>query len=267
MNEGDAVQDDEFIRQFWARKLLLEALPADLDVRQELTYNGLLDLYRDLVENVTTGTYDRKQELLNKLLAAENNRTFSLGNGCVIPHLRESDRTHVAWRFPSTPISLTSGDAIKVAAFVIAGDDILTPVLACACDVLTQPPLLEIIRSGQDDGTIANTIHQYLNGSYQRYHRMFFASADWIAASVKIVNRRGLHARAAAKLATSAGRYACNILVSSNGREIDARSIMGLMMLGSGRGMELCLRASGPEAHPGLEMVVALINSGFDEAD
>uniref|UniRef100_A0A8J4M570 HPr family phosphocarrier protein n=1 Tax=Acidicaldus sp. TaxID=1872105 RepID=A0A8J4M570_9PROT len=84
---------------------------------------------------------------------------------------------------------------------------------------------------------------------------------------VQIRNRRGLHARAAARFVTLAERFGAAIDVVRDGQSVSARSIMGLMMLGAGQGTEIELRAEGWDAQQALEALAALIEAGFDEQD
>jgi len=84
---------------------------------------------------------------------------------------------------------------------------------------------------------------------------------------VTIVNRRGLHARAAAKFVTMAERFGASIEVSRDGQSVSARSIMGLMMLGAGQGSQLELQAEGWDAKEALEALIALVEAGFNEQD
>ena len=88
-----------------------------------------------------------------------------------------------------------------------------------------------------------------------------------VTRTVVIPNRRGLHARAAAKLVTTAERFSANIEVVRDGQAVSARSIMGLMMLGAGNGAEIMLRAEGWDAHEALDALAALIEAGFNEQD
>lgn len=92
-------------------------------------------------------------------------------------------------------------------------------------------------------------------------------SGSVISAEVGIVNRRGLHARAAAKLVTLAEQYSAEIEVTKDGQSVSARSIMGLMMLGAGQGSSVMLSADGPDAREALDAITALINAGFHETD
>jgi phosphocarrier protein HPr len=88
-----------------------------------------------------------------------------------------------------------------------------------------------------------------------------------IALDVGIINRRGLHARAAAKLVTLAERFSASVDVSKDGQSVSARSIMGLMMLGAGPGSTVRLTAEGFDAREALEAIAALIEAGFHETD
>jgi phosphocarrier protein len=84
---------------------------------------------------------------------------------------------------------------------------------------------------------------------------------------ITICNSRGLHARAAAKFVTLAERYGASVDVVKDGQSVSARSIMGLMMLGAGRGSQIELRAEGWDAKEALEALAALVEAGFDERD
>lgn len=84
---------------------------------------------------------------------------------------------------------------------------------------------------------------------------------------VTVQNRRGLHARAAAKFVTLAERFGASVDVERDGQAVSARSIMGLMMLGAGQGSQLLLRAEGWDAKEALDALVGLVESGFHEQD
>ncbi|MEO9189135.1 MAG: HPr family phosphocarrier protein [Acetobacteraceae bacterium] len=84
---------------------------------------------------------------------------------------------------------------------------------------------------------------------------------------VVISNKRGLHARAAARFVTLAERFGAAVDVLRDGQSVSARSIMGLMMLGAGPGAEIELRAEGWDAREALDALVALVESGFHEQD
>lgn len=80
-----------------------------------------------------------------------------------------------------------------------------------------------------------------------------------------ISNKLGLHARASAKLTQLAGRYTSEIWMSRNGRRINAKSIMGVMMLAAGKGSVVTLEAEGPDADAALAALAELIDNKFDE--
>jgi len=84
-------------------------------------------------------------------------------------------------------------------------------------------------------------------------------------ACVTVVNRRGLHARAAAKFVKLAGAFDAEVTVMAKGIEVPGTSIMGLMMLAASPGCELELRATGPTAAAAVESLAALIEKKFDE--
>jgi phosphocarrier protein HPr len=83
--------------------------------------------------------------------------------------------------------------------------------------------------------------------------------------TVGIVNERGLHARASAKFVKLASTFDAEIQVSRDGSTVDARSIMGLMMLAAGIGSTIEISAEGAEAEAALEALCALVAGRFDE--
>ena len=93
------------------------------------------------------------------------------------------------------------------------------------------------------------------------------ADAAVLSRDVVIVNKRGLHARAAAKFVTMAETFGACVEVVRDGQNVNARSIMGLMMLGAGRGSSIELRAEGWDAKEALDALAALVEAGFHESD
>jgi phosphocarrier protein len=91
------------------------------------------------------------------------------------------------------------------------------------------------------------------------------SAAPVLTRSVTITNTRGLHARAAAKFVMLAESFGASVDVIRDGQSVPARSIMGLMMLGAGKGAVIELRAEGWDAKEALEALAALVESGFDE--
>jgi phosphocarrier protein len=88
-----------------------------------------------------------------------------------------------------------------------------------------------------------------------------------ISRDVGIVNRRGLHARAAAKLVTLAEKFSASVEVAKDGQSVSARSIMGLMMLGAAPGSTVRLTAEGFDSKEALDAIADLIEAGFHETD
>ncbi len=84
---------------------------------------------------------------------------------------------------------------------------------------------------------------------------------------IEIINKLGLHARASAKLTQTAGRFQADIFVSKAGKRVNAKSIMGVMMLAAGKGSKLELEASGADEGDAMGAVVALINDKFGEGE
>ena len=85
--------------------------------------------------------------------------------------------------------------------------------------------------------------------------------------SAEIVNKLGLHARAAAKLTHLAGDYKCEIWISRSGRRVNAKSIMGVMMLAAGQGSSVLLEADGADADQAIAALLKLIADKFGEGE
>lgn len=84
---------------------------------------------------------------------------------------------------------------------------------------------------------------------------------------ITIVNKLGLHARASAKLTQLAAKFPCEVYLTRNGRKINAKSIMGVMMLAAGIGSQVLLETEGEQAEDALEAISALINDKFGEGE
>lgn len=88
-----------------------------------------------------------------------------------------------------------------------------------------------------------------------------------IKASISISNKLGLHARASAKLTKLAGGFQCDVFMSRNGRRVNAKSIMGVMMLAAGMGAEVEIETSGADEQTAMDALCALINDKFGEGE
>ena len=86
-------------------------------------------------------------------------------------------------------------------------------------------------------------------------------------AEAEIVNKLGLHARAAAKLTQLAGGFTAEVWLSRNGRRVNAKSIMGVMMLAAGQGSSVVLEAEGADAEAALDAITKLIAEKFGEGE
>ena len=86
-----------------------------------------------------------------------------------------------------------------------------------------------------------------------------------IQATTNITNKLGLHARASAKLTKLAGSYPCEIWISKGERRVNAKSIMGVMMLAAGLGSEVTLETEGAQAQEAMDALLALMADRFGE--
>lgn len=84
---------------------------------------------------------------------------------------------------------------------------------------------------------------------------------------ITLVNKLGLHARASAKLVSLASEFDSEVLLKRNGQAVNAKSIMGLMMLAAARGSELELCADGRDEKKAIDALVGLINDRFGEGE
>jgi phosphocarrier protein len=83
----------------------------------------------------------------------------------------------------------------------------------------------------------------------------------------EIINKLGLHARASAKLTQAAGNYASSVWLSRNGRRVNAKSIMGVMMLAAAKGSKILIETDGPDESEAMQALLALIAERFGEGE
>ena len=88
-----------------------------------------------------------------------------------------------------------------------------------------------------------------------------------IRTTATISNKLGLHARASAKLTKLAGSFQSDVWMSRNGRRINAKSIMGVMMLAAGLGAEVEIETDGPDEQAAMDGLLALIDDKFGEGE
>ncbi|WP_075187255.1 HPr family phosphocarrier protein [Teredinibacter haidensis] len=84
---------------------------------------------------------------------------------------------------------------------------------------------------------------------------------------IQIINKLGLHARAATKLANLSNRFSSRIEVVAKGKATDAKSIMSLMLLAASKGTDITLRTDGEDEEAAMGALIELINNRFDEAE
>ena len=82
---------------------------------------------------------------------------------------------------------------------------------------------------------------------------------------VEIVNKLGLHARASAKLTQLAAKFQSDVHIARNGRKVNAKSIMGVMMLAAGKGAKVTIEVDGPDEGDAMDAIVGLIGDYFGE--
>ena len=85
--------------------------------------------------------------------------------------------------------------------------------------------------------------------------------------SIKIINKLGLHARASAKLTQVANQFESNIWIEKNDKKVNAKSIMGVMMLAASQGTDIKISTEGVDEKEALDSITALINDYFGEGE
>lgn len=88
-----------------------------------------------------------------------------------------------------------------------------------------------------------------------------------VSQQVTIINKLGLHARAASKLVNQASQFESDVYIDKEGNRVNAKSIMGVMMLAASKGTEIVLEVEGADEQACLEAMILLINNRFDEAE
>jgi len=88
-----------------------------------------------------------------------------------------------------------------------------------------------------------------------------------LSENITIINKLGLHARAASKLVSKASQYESDVWIDKQGNRVNAKSIMGVMMLAASKGTEVVLEVEGNDEKDCLEAIVQLINDRFDEGE
>lgn len=86
-------------------------------------------------------------------------------------------------------------------------------------------------------------------------------------ATLEIVNKLGLHARAAVLLVQAASRFDAKVTVTKDGQAVDGRSIMGVMMLAAEQGSWIDVETTGPQARPALDAIAEIVANKFNEAE
>jgi len=88
-----------------------------------------------------------------------------------------------------------------------------------------------------------------------------------LVTSIKIINNLGLHARASAKLTQVANQFKSDIWIEKNNKKVNAKSIMGVMMLAASQGSDITITTEGPDEQDALNSIIALINEYFGEGE
>ena len=88
-----------------------------------------------------------------------------------------------------------------------------------------------------------------------------------ISRDIEIINKLGLHARASAKLTQLAAKFQCEVWMTRERKRVNAKSIMGVMMLAAGKGSTVTLETEGADEHEAMDALVQLIEARFGESE
>ena len=195
---------------------------------------------------VCIGPEDDIERRRRELAAAA--KSVDMGNGVVL----------VTDMYGGTPCNLALTLLERGKIEVLAGTNL--PSLIKLVDVRAKLPLDEAVKEAIEAG------RKYMRaGSADRAEFETMNEPVRRRAVVAIPNKRGLHARASAKLVEAAARFKSNITVTKDGQSVDARSIMGLMMLAASQGSEIEIVAEGPDADDAMTAILALVEAKFGE--
>lgn len=208
---------------------------------------------------------DTQEQLLSMLLAAEKNRTFAMGNGIAIPHLSWPRRIATGWFLLEQPVIFSDQAEVRLLFCAIADEDRLAPLMAKACDVIARTELGRRIAEGERGWRLIEYAQDGISEVRNRLLIEPLPEGETVSIDVEIRNRRGLHARAAARLVMLAQQVGCDVRISNNEYEVSATSIMGTMMINPGFGGKLRVLAAGPGAIDAVVAVASLIERGFGE--
>jgi len=84
-------------------------------------------------------------------------------------------------------------------------------------------------------------------------------------ATLKIINKAGLHARASTRFVQTANKFRCNVIVRKDGQDVNGKSIMGVLLLVASQGSEVMISCDGEDAQPCLNALTELVQAGFGE--
>ncbi len=259
---GSSGGDDE-----WAhivRKNLLD----DATFCNDLKAKSLADAFRTIISFLYRDSIEEnhKDLILTRLLASEQVRSFDLGNGCCIPHLRlankDSALTKVGWFRFSSPIVTSSGKHIRFIFFAVVPDKIATPLLSAAVNVILDQKFQELIEQKEQEYEYFVAAARSILNRVDHPKGSLRIVDEASGPSIRIVSRRGLHARLSAAITMMLDDLDCECTVSFGDYKVDARSIVGMMMLGAASGSDLKVSAKGGDSELALARVASLLSNG-----
>lgn len=258
---GDSDIDDECA--LLVRRNLLDEATFNNDLEADSLVDALRKiistLYRDSLEK------DHQNLILTGLLASEQVKSFDLGNGCYIPHLRlstpDSALAKVGWFRFERPFVGRSGKPIRFIFFAVVLNELATPLLASAVNIILNPEFQLCLKANRQEyqyfAVVARCLLNKVDWSAKRRADM----AETPRASLRIVSRRGLHARLSAAIVMMLDGLDCECTISFGEYKVDARSIVGMMMLGASGGSDLTLAATGGDSELALARVASLLSN------
>jgi phosphotransferase system HPr (HPr) family protein len=159
--------------------------------------------------------------------------------------------------FGATPCNVAQRLADGVSSRIVTGVNV--PMLWRSLCYLREPLDALVTRA------VAGATQGVMQVAHTRPQNQFTLRSRMIRTTLVISNKLGLHARASAKLTKLASSFECEVFMSRNGRRVNAKSIMGIMMLAAGLGSEVELETEGVDESQASEALTALVNDKFGE--
>jgi len=245
----------------------------------ELVANTKIAALREVVHKLFQNTnlgHDTAQTILNRLIAAEKATSFVVHRHFAIPHILVlpdmMSGVRSGWFRSASGIAFRSGavERVHIILCVIGSDRSLSSTVARGTEFLMNDTQRERLIGAQSPLEFKRCVEAILTlSSITSDNSPIVAASQKYTREIELINRLGLHARAAAKLVQLVVKFNSEIVIatSRHPEAVNARSIMNVMMLAAARGTTLLLTATGDDAEAALDAIARLVADRFGESD